>query len=94
MAEVIVIEGMAFPARPHSDAPDAQDCAEEDLAFAARDTLEDIRRSRSLPVGFDCWQAFFCTAAKVVAKHYGVGYDALCEEWARHYGLTVLTEAP
>ena len=92
-SDTVRVGPVDFPAAPRSTAQNPAHRAEEDLAFGARDTLEDIRlhglefAARQGRLGlWDTWQALLMDAVKPVARHFQVDADALLEGWVRHYG--------
>lgn len=94
MNETIMIHGCPFAADLRSDATTEETRRDEDLHFAARDTLERIRTSKTRPVGYEDapWQGMLMLAYKPVAQFYGVDPNALLKVWTAHYGPGILTE--
>lgn len=82
---MIVVENYAMETRLKSDARDPQMRQEEDLAFGARGTLEDIR----VRYGIDMMMA----ALRQVAEHFEVDREQLIRGWVKHYGPGFLVES-
>lgn len=92
----LVIDGVAFPVQARSSASHPDDRAAEDLAFGARDTLEDLRAGR-IPSqfqerGITTWQGWMMFCTPHVARHFNVDEHALLEAWVSHYALGLFNQ--
>lgn len=85
MAAPLIVDGVALPCRPKSDAVEQWARREEDLVFGARDTLEDIRRQYGT--------AAMMQYLPAVAKHFGFHRNDVLREWVKHYGPTLVIDA-
>ncbi len=85
MGDVVVVNNYAFPCRERSTAKNPVMRCEEDLAFGARGTLEDIRVRYGVET--------MMMALHQVARHFMVNRNELLEGWVGHYGPTLLVEA-
>jgi len=74
--------GLAVPHR--SNATDKKDKYEEDLAFGAREALEEARRWRGVDL--------MMVALRPIAEHFEVDRGELLGSWARHYGPTLMID--
>ena len=97
MAEVLVIAGHAFPVRARSDAPTEEGRREENLHFAACDSLEELRKVKVPPYfrencTVDTWQSWLMFLLPRVAKHFEVDREELAYTWAKHYGVGLAFE--
>jgi len=95
--DVLMIDGYSFPCRPKSDDKRPEVAKEEDLHFAAKDTLEDLRKHRIYQhfyeqYGIDNWQAWLMFLLGRVAKHYGVDKEQLWQLYSKHYGQSLVFE--
>lgn len=99
--DAFVIDGYAFRTMPRSNAPDEADRKEEDLHFAARDTLEQLRKEFGVSNAareicalhqikdMQTWLMFLYPH---VARYYGVSHDALWQAWSKHYMPTMIKD--
>jgi len=97
MGEVMMLHGCAFAMEDRSDARREDWRKEEDLSFAARDSLWRLVHREDHPInarfGLGTWQTRLMFFYKPVARHYGIDPDALLREFNRHYLPTLTKEA-